>query len=276
MSNQCSRCHAEVQFGDQFCSKCGSPLQVRQPYSGKTRSLPIRTIPVPETGLAPPERAGGETAVHEVAPTRVGYVTTGVAGPEAEVLTLDRSTSTGEKGRHGSKLQDIVTATRAHVLQKMHIDRQDQMALVSFSDDARVECDWMVLQDPSSLLAASERLTPRGETCFRAALEEAERLLDACPPVAGGPPLKKILLLTDGHNNVGDPQEVADRLRSAGVIIQAVGFAPTEKEVGVDILRKIVSVIDGKEQYWFCSNARELIRTVTSLSSKTGIFPCAR
>jgi len=85
--------------------------------------------------------------------------------------------------------------------------------------------------------------------------------------------LRKIILFTDGHNNEGDPMPVADRLRNAGVIIQAVVFGPTEKDVDVDILRRIVSIIDGEEQYWFCSTAQQLTQRFRALSGKTRIFP---
>jgi hypothetical protein len=66
-------------------------------------------------------------------------VTTGVAGPEEEVVAVDRSGSEDEPGQHGTKMEDIKVALRAHVLQKMHIDRQDQISLVSFASDSRVD-----------------------------------------------------------------------------------------------------------------------------------------
>jgi Mg-chelatase subunit ChlD len=154
----------------------------------------------------------------------------------------------------------------------MHIDRQDQISLVSFASDARVDCPWNRLQDPAPLLGAISTLSPGGGTCFRSGLELAEGLLASLPAVPGVQVLRKVILFTDGRNNEGDPMPVADRLRNAGVIIQAVGFGPTEKDVDVDILRRIVSVIDGKEQYWFCSNAQELTRTFKVLSGKTRIL----
>ncbi|MCK4299603.1 MAG: VWA domain-containing protein, partial [Planctomycetes bacterium] len=201
-----------------------------------------------------------------------GYVTTGVAGPEAEVVLVDRSGSTDEPGQRGTKMDDIKVALRGHGLQKMHIDRQDQMALVSFASDARVDCAWTRLQDPSPLLTAISALYSGGGTCFRSGLELAEGLFASLPGVSGVQVLQKVIFFTDGHNNEGDPVPVADRLRNAGVIIRAVGFGRREKDVDVATLRSIVSVINGQEQYWFCSSARELTRTFKALSRKTRIF----
>jgi hypothetical protein len=235
--------------------------------------MPIATQSFSLSGWPQAGQAGPMPASARGGGTRgLGYVTTGVAGPEAESLVGDRSGSSGDPGQRRTKMDDIKAALRGHVLQKMHIDRQDQISLVSFASDARVDCPWNRLQDPAPLLGAISTLSPGGGTCFRSGLELAESLLASLPTVGGMQVLRKTLLFTDGHNNEGDPLPAADRLRNAGVIIQAVGFGRTEKDVDVDILRRIVSVIDGTEQYWFCSNAQELTRTFKALSGKTRIF----
>ena len=58
-----------------------------------------------------------------------------------------------------------------------------------------------------------------------------------------------------------------------GIIIQAVGFGESESDVDLDTLRRIVSVLDGREQYWFCRDAQELTQTFKALSSKTRVLP---
>jgi hypothetical protein len=270
---KCWKCGEAIQPTWNNCTKCGAPVRTQQTYAGDTVPVAIATQRLSASNW-PYRGQPGPTPVPQ--PTgrgaAPGYVTTGVAGPEAESLVGDRSGSTDEPGQHGTKMENIKVALRAHVLQKMHIDRQDQISLVSFASDSRVDCPWNRLQDPGPLLGAISTLSPGGGTCFRSGLELAEALLASLPAVPGIQVLRKIILFTDGHNNEGDPMPVADRLRNAGVIIQAVGFGPTEKDVDVDILRRIVSVIDGKEQYWFCSNAQELTRTFKALSGKTRIL----
>jgi hypothetical protein len=273
MKRMCWKCGAELSAADNFCIHCGEPVRSGQRYAGATTPMPIATQSFSLSGWPQAGQAGPMPASARGGGTRgLGYVTTGVAGPEAESLLGDRSGSSGEPGQRGTKMDDIKAALRGHVLQKMHVDRQDHIALVSFASAARVDCPWTRLQDPSPLLTAIGALSPSGGTCFRGGLELAEALFAALPAAGGMQVLRKVIFFTDGHNNEDDPLPVAERLRQAGVIIQAVGFGRTEKDVDVDILRRIVSVIDGKEQYWFCSNAQELTRTFKALSGKTRIF----
>lgn len=265
----CPKCGIEVKPGQNFCTRCGASLQVSSRYTGDTTPVSISRAAVPGTDSRPPEGGRPETSLHSPGQEGADGRPTGGAGREVEVLVIDRSGSTSEPGWKGTKLHDIKGATRSYILQKRHMDREDYLAFVSFADGARTECDWTRLNNPRPLLAAAEGLTDGGNTCFRAGLEEAEGLLARLPVESGGAVTKKILFLTDGHNNRGDPQEVAERLRSSGVIVQAIGFEASRKDVGLDILRQMVSVIDGQEQYWFCSSLRELTKTFTSLTRQT-------
>lgn len=265
----CLNCGATVSPVGNFCASCGARLKSAAPYVGKTAPVAIHTQPIRLTGW--PQPTAAPLAMGNG--LQAGYTATGVAGPEAEVAVADTSGSTNGKGQRGTIMDDIKGALRAHALQKMHIDRADLFALVGFSDDAEIRCGWTPLGDPAPLLAAINDLTPDAGTCFKSGLEKAEELFATCPPAQGVQPLRKILFLSDGKNNIGDPAPVSDRLKKAGVIIQAIGFAATEQEVDADRLRQIVSVIDGKPQYWFCRSAQELTRTFKALSGKTRIFP---
>ncbi len=273
MKARCEKCGAVLSPAHSFCTQCGTPARPQQAYAGDTAPIAIATQQFSVSGWPQPGQAGPMLAPFQAGGTGApGYVTTGVAGPEAEILLVDRSGSTDEPGQRGTRMDDIRVSLRGHGLQKMHIDRQDRMALVSFASDARVDCAWTRLQDPSPLLTAINALYSGGGTCFRSGLELAEGLFAGLPSVPGTQVLRKVIFFTDGHNNEGDPVPVAERLKNAGVIVQAVGFGRREKDVDVDILRRIVSLINGQEQYWFCSSARELTQTFKTLSSKTRIF----
>jgi hypothetical protein len=274
MNGICPRCKANILPAYTCCPYCGERLTLPKLYSGKTAPMLVATQRMPAAGRPlPPHTYVPQTAAHPTASGGQGYVTTGVATREAEVVATDRSGSMDEPGQRGTKMDDLKAAERTHVLQKMHIDQQDRVALVSFESDATIDCDWAVLQDPSPLLAAIDSLTPGGGTCFEAGLRKAEELFGRCPCGSGSPVLFKVLLFTDGHNNEGAPAPVAERLRNMGVIIQAIGFGASEQDVDVQTLRSIVSVVDGQEQYWFCSNAQQLTRTFKALSGKTRVLP---
>ena len=265
----CPKCDAAVKPDHKFCTRCGTDLQVTSRYTGDTTPASVSPKPSPEASSS---RTGGEmdeTSLHQTGQEAREAPVPDVAQREVEVLVIDRSGSTSNPGLHGTKLQDIMAASRKHILQKRHVDREDYIALVSFSKQAKTECGWSQLEAPQPLLTAVKGLSAGGNTCFRAGLEEAETLLGRLPVESGDAVTKKILFLTDGHNNQGEPDEAAERLRSAGVIIQAIGFEARKKDVGLDTLERMVSVIDGQKQYWFCSNLRELTQTITSLTEKT-------
>jgi hypothetical protein len=243
-------------------------------YGGKTTPMAISTQKFSASGWPQPTHAPATPREARIGgSTQVGYVTTGKAGPEAEVVVTDRSSSTDEPGLRGTKMADIKVAERVHVLQKRHSDPHDRMALVSFADDASIDCEWTGLEDPSALLAAIGLLSPGGLTCFRSGLEKAEELFARLPAVPGVSVLHKVILFTDGKNNEGEPFAVAERLKGKGVIIEAIGFGASEDDVDVDKLRRVVSIIDGKEQYWFCRTAQQLTQRFRTLSGKTRIFP---
>ena len=265
----CPNCDAEVKSDQKFCGRCGTPLQVSSRYTGDTTPVSIPTMPVPEAPASRPTSGMAETSLHKTAPASQECYVPEVAQREVEVLVIDCSASTKDPGLHGTKLHDIKGACRKHVLQKMHVDRQDYIALVSFSERAKTECDWSKLREPSRLITAIKGLSAGGNTRFGAGLEQAERLLDRLPIEDEEAITKKILFLTDGHNNRGNPLQAARRLRSAGVVVQAVGFESSKEKVGLATLEDMVSVIDGQKQYWFCSNIKQLTETFTALSGKT-------
>ena len=170
-------------------------------------------------------------------------------------------------------MDDIKVSVRTHILQKMHIDRMDHVALVAFSNRGKILCDWARLEDPSPLLQAVDSLSPDAITSFRSGLKKAEELFGRCPSAQGSPPLRKIVFFSDGKNNKGNPMPVAERLKKAGGLIQTIGFGPTEDDVDADKMRQLASVVDGQVQYWFCRDARELTRTLKTLSGKTRVYP---
>lgn len=269
MEGKCPKCGVFMSSDYDYCAKCGAMLRSQQTMAGKTAPMPIVTKPMHSGHWPKPQSEVPRTAVERSGRERI---TTGMTGPEAEAMVLDISWSTRDKGLRGMVLDDIKACGRVHILQKRHIDAQDKFAVVSFSDEAQIICDWTRLEDPSSILAGLDSLTPGGNTNFASGLERAEELFSRCPLVGEVAPLRKILFFSDGKNNIGDPLPIATSQKSAGVIIQTIGFGATENDVDANMLRRIASVIDGQEQYFFCSNLRGLTQTFKALSKKTEVF----
>ncbi len=73
---------------------------------------------------------------------------------------------------------------------------------------------------------------------------------------------RRIIMLTDGeHNGDGDPVQVADRLKKAGVIIECIGIAGSPNEVDEVMLKRIASCDEtGKPRYCFIGDTTSLIR----------------
>jgi Ca-activated chloride channel family protein len=77
----------------------------------------------------------------------------------------------------------------------------DQVAIVTFSDDARVDLPLQSAADKGAVEAALSRIRPESSTNISDGLERAFRLLKAANPLPGG--FTRIILLTDGQANKG-------------------------------------------------------------------------
>lgn len=80
--------------------------------------------------------------------------------------------------------------------------------------------------------------------------------------------IRRIIMLTDGeHNGFSNPEKVADRLKSAGVIVDCIGIGGTPNDVDEKILKKIASRNrDGSIRYCFIGDQQTLIRKYESLA----------
>ena len=79
---------------------------------------------------------------------------------------------------------------------------------------------------------------------------------------------RRIILLTDGeHNGISKPEKVADRLKSAGIVIDCIGIGGTPKDVDEARLKRIASRNpDGSIRYCFIGDQQKLLRKYQTLA----------
>ncbi len=76
-----------------------------------------------------------------------------------------------------------------------------------------------------------------------------------------------IILLTDGHANVGpDPVPVSAQLKRLGIRIDIVGIGGSPADVNEPELRQMASVVNGQLRYWFIRDSISLVRRFEALA----------
>lgn len=86
--------------------------------------------------------------------------------------------------------------------------------------------------------------------------------------VAGGAGLNPaILLLTDGHSNIGtDPVGAATQLKQAGIRLDIIGIGGSPSQVNEHELKQMASVFEGQLRYWFIRDNATLVRKFEALA----------
>ncbi|MEO8084834.1 MAG: VWA domain-containing protein [Ardenticatenales bacterium] len=142
------------------------------------------------------------------------------------MLVIDRSTSMGGDGLAAAKAAALEFIAQLDV-------RVHQIGLVSFGSDVRLEA--ALGPDPAFVSNAVLRLTAGGETNLGAALLAAGRHLEARRRPDAQP---VIIVLTDGHDTIGDEDPVATAawLKGWGVQLYAVGLGESADRASLEAL----------------------------------------
>ena len=200
-----------------------------------------------------------------------------------------------------SRRLGAIEANRRLIEAKAASFGDDRIGIIAFSGDARclhrpvaagTHCDELYQ-------SLGRDVSVSGGTDFSAALELAEEKLfgrrtasvssgwlgrivgglfgsfDSETPANRSPKAndgltRRIIMLTDGeHNGDGDPVQVADRLKKAGVIIECIGIAGSPNEVDEAMLKRIASRDGtGKPRYCFIGDTTSLIRKYKSMANQ--------
>lgn len=212
--------------------------------------------------------------------------------PERLIVVLDVSGSMDNTDWQPSRLKAAIEATTALIEIKASSHASDEMAIVSYSSHARVECKPInVASGKLSLLDAVNRLTANGSTNIYAGLKKAGNLLNtnnetsapesvitrlsnwifdtgASANSTSSGFLKRIILLTDGcHNSGQSPEKIAEKLKARGVIIECIGIGGSPEDVEESLLREIATTdSNGINHYWFIGNKAGLIKRFEKLA----------
>jgi hypothetical protein len=163
---------------------------------------------------------------------------------ERVVLLIDVSRSMSQTDYPPTRLEAAKQAALAFIDKKLGIDEADEIALVAFAARGRTVCSMeRVARHREQVQGRISRLKiSYGGTKIASGLRRAASLLELQLGINADPKLKskasnkgdpkrpveylrRIVLLSDGENLGGpDPLETANRLKRAGVVIDAIGI----------------------------------------------------
>ena len=175
-----------------------------------------------------------------------------------EILILDRSGSMSESDYPPSRLDGAKMASKAFVKNVKKNNPENQIAVISFSSTARIECMPLSTKEEfPRIISAIEGISTDGFTAIGLALKKAESIITKYPSSYS----PRIVLLTDGLNNEApDPIDIAVRIKEKGVQIDVIGIGGSPSDVDEDAMRKVASVISGVVHYWFIKDVPSLVR----------------
>lgn len=224
------------------------------------RCLGIRTQgPDPFVILKkPPNHHTGSLEPHQLSDTRDTAFVNDVSG------------SMDERDCHPSRLGASKKAAQEYVWQRVGISPQDRIALVSFSDNAKVVLPLTEIGQANAIIKAIKKLKIYGGTDIAQGLKAAREVLlnglstDSTRHARN----KHILMLTDGRG--GHPIGLAKELKDQHVLIEVIGVGGDTSAVNEELLRKVATTdAHGFTHYWFINDTDCLVNHYRELA--TGI-----
>lgn len=266
---RCSQCNEALPGGVRFCGQCGTSAEVTRVDA---RTLLSKTFAA--TTLIP--KAAIKTAIQRAEtafgvgrkgdPTRILGSDARTGQRELVVLVNDVSPSM-EEDYDGTmiKLDASIRASVNLILNKHHIDPDDQIALVTFHEKATLDMPLTPTRHGKcEMIRRVQSLRTRGAgTSLQAGLECAEKALDW----SSSNVVRRIIMLTDGHS--GNPAKIAADLKSQGVVIDVIGVGKSPRKVNEKVLRQIASTVEGELRYRFIRDQATLVAHYTGLAMKT-------
>lgn len=176
------------------------------------------------------------------------------------VLVLDASPSMQDKDWPPSRLAAAQEAARAFVDRLANEEPNARIAVVAYSQRAKIRCGLTLASNTARLLRAVDGIHVGDWTNIHAGLKAAQDLLDRTTRSA------QVVLLTDGQHNTGkSPIVVADELKD-DAIIECVGIGQ-RYDVDEALLRNIASkYADGTPRYRWIGDKEALVEHFENLA----------
>ncbi len=171
------------------------------------------------------------------------------------VIVQDVSGSMGTSDYPPSRLDGGIQAGIVHATTCGKERPGDRIAIVSFSEMARVVLALTPVTDRRTILKAFRRLTLDGGTDLAQGLKAAAKLFENQPRTQRR---RHVVLLTDGQG--GEPLDVAAQLKKKlDVVIDVVGIGGSHCAVNEDLLREVATTdSDGRCHYRFIKDSQAL------------------
>ncbi|QDV89918.1 von Willebrand factor type A domain protein [Phycisphaerae bacterium RAS2] len=175
------------------------------------------------------------------------------------VIVVDASGSMMERDWPPNRLWGATNAAQDYADASAQCGARNEVAVVAYGECARIMCCFISCGARKELQVALGAIGMYGATNIAAGLEAAEHLFIPFTHSGAGDELV-VLLLTDGkHNCRSNPVEWADRLKSLGVVIDAVGIGGDHAQVDEALLRRLASEDgDGRIRYRFIGDPERL------------------
>lgn len=265
MNPVCSHCGKPSPGNAKFCLGCGSSLGATHLQGQTILNSPVavpagagQVIPIPKPGVRESDTVAPPFPAPSIPPP---------AAAQREEITMvtDVSGSMGERydGRF-TKLQAVIRAGISMIVEKYHVDPNDEVGLVRFNRRGEVVFPiYPLVTYKPQLIQAVQSLTHGGGTDINEGLKTARGLFDWSRMDV----VRRIILLTDGQG--GHPLSTAEDLKHRGVVIDVVGVGDQPGNVNEKLLKAVASTVQGELRYRFIKDQKTLVDEYTKLAGKT-------
>lgn len=261
----CRACQCPNPDTGRFCRQCGATLAAAT-TEGKTVLAPS---PGPSIALSPEQRQEITRQAERAfgtAPIALGTPVAARANQREHTFFVnDVSSSMASAYDPGiTKEEASIRAAVTMVLQKAHLDPNDEIGIVTFNSKAQLVLRLCPLHSHRrEIIARLQSLTPSNGTDINEGLMAARDAFDWSRKDV----VRRIILLTDGQG--GNPQRTAEDLKAKGVVIDVIGVGDKPSNVNETLLKKVASTVEGELRYRFIKDHQTLVAHYTQLASKT-------
>ena len=177
------------------------------------------------------------------------------SGPRSCALVIDASGSMADTDWYPSRLEAARQSAKTYCKRLRDEEPAAQVAVIAYGDSAQLMCPLIPALDYDLLCEAVDNIDIIGCTNMTAGIKQAHSLL------RGQQTPCQIVVLTDGHHNMGrGPQRIASSVRSYA-ILKVVGIGGSPEDIDEALCKSIASPHpDGTKRYRWIGDKEQLIQ----------------